>query len=105
MTFEHLHEYVFFLILAQVITVAFIRAARLRDAENELPLDSVIARVILHAGAVAIVTNSIILGMANGFVYLILCYTTSRNSVYIHFCLQIVWAWIAWSTVNPQGSF
>lgn len=99
MTFEHFHEYLFFLIVAQTFVIALIRASKLAE-DREL----IIWRAILHAGAVAIVTNSIILGLANGLFYILLCFTRWQ-AVTIHVILQIVWAWIAWSTVNPQGIF
>lgn len=110
---QHYYEYVFFLIFVHCLADYPLQGeflAKAKDRTSDLGKifwrHALFAHSMIHAGMVTLVTNSIILGMCEFFVHAITDDLKCRKKISmaidqtIHIGCKLVWAWVAWSTVN-----
>lgn len=111
MTFQHLHEYLFFLLFVHALADVPLQGLYLSQAKNPVQnpeswFPYLFCHGMIHAGFVALVTNSIILGVGELVIHMATDYAKCRKLIgskadqAIHLLCKVVWAWVAWSTVN-----
>ena len=111
MTFHHYHELLFFLMFWHALADVPLQGLYLSQAKNPVQnteswFSYMFCHAMIHAGGVAIVTNSIILGVcelvAHGMIdYSKCCKKISpKTDQMLHILCKVVWAFIAWAVVN-----